>query len=198
MGTLLTTGGAGEIVDPIIKMADPGPELTSLVNFLKDNAEPLANSRLMIATWPARAEIPTTMAVIEFATPADAKKFAPKLEKFLPKVLPPVPVEQPTPSPTASPEGGEAPGDVKAEEKTEGKAEAQPTASPTTKAAPPPAAEPSATPPREMRSPFVLTQSGALVFISERPVKSRATTSTRASAAGGEQQLSRRARPIFN
>lgn len=163
VGTLLTTGGAGEIVEPIIKMADPGPELTALVGFLKDNAEPLAHSRLLVATWPARAEIPTTMAVVEFANAEDAAKFAPKLEKFLPKVLPPVPVEEPAPSPIASPESEESRGELKAE--------AQPATPPSSKSAPKPAQEPSPVPKREMRSPFVLTQSGALVFISERAVK---------------------------
>src|SRR5687767_3602349 len=97
VGTLLTTGGAGEIIDPIVKLADPGPQLKSLLKFLRDNAEPLAGSRLMIATWPVRSDIPSTMAVLEFASADEAAKFAPKLETFLPTVLPPVPVDEPTP-----------------------------------------------------------------------------------------------------
>lgn len=94
VGTLLTTGGAGDIVDPIVKLADPGPQLKSLVKFLRDNAEPLAASRLMIATWPARSDLPSTMAALEFASADEAAKFAPKLETFLPTVLPPVPVSE--------------------------------------------------------------------------------------------------------
>jgi len=97
VGTLLTTGGAGEIIDPIVKLADPGPQLKSLVKFLRDNAEPLAGSRLMIATWPVRSDIPSTMAALEFSSADEAAKFAPKLETFLPTVMPPVPVEEPTP-----------------------------------------------------------------------------------------------------
>ncbi|HEY5838557.1 MAG TPA: hypothetical protein VIT19_05930, partial [Pyrinomonadaceae bacterium] len=158
VGTLLTTGGAGEIIDPIVKLADPGPQLKSLVKFLRDNAEPLAGSRLMIASWPVRSDIPSTMAALEFASADEAAKFAPKLETFLPTVLPPVPVDEPTPE--SSP-----PADVKTEapaKLTEAK----------TKPAAPAAAKPKASPvPREMRSPFVLTQAGPLVFISDRAFK---------------------------
>jgi hypothetical protein len=159
VGTLLTTGGAGDIVDPIVKLADPGPQLKSLVKFLRDNAEPLAASRLMIATWPARSDIPSTMAALEFASADEAAKFAPKLETFLPTVLPPVPVDQPTPE--SSPEA-----EVKTEPPPAKSAETK------TNPTPPAVSKPSASPvPREMRSPFVLTQSGPLVFISDRAFK---------------------------
>jgi hypothetical protein len=159
VGTLLTTGGAGDIVDPIVKLADPGPQLKSLVKFLRDNAEPLAASRMMIATWPVRSDIPSTMVALEFASAYEAAKFAPKLETFLPTVLPPVPVAEPTPE--SSPQ---------AEEKTE--APPAKSAETKTKPAPPAVAKPSASPtPREMRSPFVLTRSGSLVFISDRAFK---------------------------
>jgi hypothetical protein len=158
VGTLLTTGGAGDIVDPIIKLADPA-QLTSLVKFLRDNAEPLAASRMLIATWPVRSDIPTTMAALEFASADEAAKFAPKLETFLPTVLPPVPVDEPTPE--SSP-----PANVKTEAPPAKSTEAK------TKPAPPVAAKPKASPaPREMRSPFVLTQAGSLVFISDRAFK---------------------------
>ena len=73
LGQLLTTGGAGEIVDPIIKLADPGPEFKSLVKFLKINSEPLATSRLMFAAWPARTGIPSTFVAIEFAITAGCR-----------------------------------------------------------------------------------------------------------------------------
>src|SRR6185369_12719734 len=35
VGQLLSTGGAGEIVEPVIKLADPGPEFKAVVTFLK-------------------------------------------------------------------------------------------------------------------------------------------------------------------
>jgi len=162
----LTTGGAGEIVDPIIKLADPGPQLKSLVKFLRDHAEPLANSRLMIATWPARADIPSTMAAIEFATPDEAAKFTPKLENFLPTVLPPVPVETPEPSPSEPARVATA--KMAPNEEKEANVTAVGTASPQRPAAAP---RSSPTPQPEMRSPFVISQKGALVFISDRAFK---------------------------
>jgi hypothetical protein len=159
VGTLLTTGGAGDIIDPIVKLADPGPQLKSLVKFLRDNAEPLASSRMMFATWPVRSDIPTSMAALEFASADEAAKFAPKLNTFLPTVLPPVPVDEPTPE--SSPQA-----EVKTEAPPAKSTESK------TKLAPPVVAKPSAsTAPREMRSPFVLTQSGSLILISDRAFK---------------------------
>ena len=54
VGQLLSTGGAGEIIDPIIKLANPPQEFQSIVKFLKRNEEALATSRLLFASWPAR------------------------------------------------------------------------------------------------------------------------------------------------
>ncbi|HEV2905348.1 MAG TPA: hypothetical protein VGW32_09880, partial [Pyrinomonadaceae bacterium] len=159
VGTLLTTGGAGDIIDPIVKLADPGPQLKSLVKFLRDNAEPLASSRMMFATWAVRSDIPSSMAALEFASADEAAKFAPKLNTFLPTVLPPVPVDEPTPE--SSPQA-----EVKTEAPPAKSTESK------TKPAPPVVAKPSASPaPREMRSPFVLTQSGSLILISDRAFK---------------------------
>ena len=147
VGQLLSTGGAGEIVEPVIKLADPGPEFKSVVNFLKKNAEALATSRLMFATWPARTDVPTIFVAIEFPTNEDAAKFAPRLETFLPTVLPPA---QPEPTPATAPSRGE--------EKTPAPA-SKPT--PTKGASPPPVERP----------PFVITRVGNLVCFSEKPFK---------------------------
>src|SRR5882762_6119918 len=104
IGQLMSTGGLGEIVDPIIKLAEPPEQLKSIVKFLKKNAEALATARLQFATWPARTDVPDAFVAIEFGTNEEAAKFAPKLETFLPTILPPVP--EPTPvSSTESPSG---------------------------------------------------------------------------------------------
>ena len=95
VGQLMSNGGLGEIVDPIIKLAEPPKEFNSIIKFLKTNAEALANSRLLFATWPARTGIPDAFVAIEFPTAEDAARFAPKLETFLPGILPPVPVATP-------------------------------------------------------------------------------------------------------
>jgi len=158
VGQLLTNGGAGEIVEPIIKLADPGPQLKSLVGFLKEHAEELATSRLFFVTWPARTGIPTALAAIEFASPEEAKKFTPRLEKFLPDVLPPVPVAEPTPPDSLPPSKSSANANGANTE-----ARAQKTIEPALTTSVKPAANP------EMRLPFVLTQSGSFVFISDKP-----------------------------
>jgi hypothetical protein len=146
VGQLLSTGGAGEIIEPVIKLADPGPQFKSIVTFLKKNSEALASSRLMFATWPARADVPTVFAAIEFPTNEDAAKFAPKLEAFLPTVMPAPPVaEEPTSTTATKP--GEA-----------------------TTAPPAPTPKPDKPKPNE-QPPFVITRSGNLVCFSEKAFK---------------------------
>ena len=54
IGQLMSTGGLGEIVDPIIKLAEPPDQFKSIIKFLKTNAEALATARLQFATWRAR------------------------------------------------------------------------------------------------------------------------------------------------
>src|SRR5260370_33514 len=103
VGQLLSTGGAGEIVDPIIKLANPPQEFQSIIKFLKKNEEALVTSRLLFASWPTRADVPNAFVAIEFATAEEAAKFSPKLETFLPTVLPPVPIES-EPKPNTPPE----------------------------------------------------------------------------------------------
>src|SRR5439155_7314472 len=58
VGQLMSSGGLGEIVDPIIKLADPPQQFKSIITFLKKNAEALASARLLFATWPARSDVP--------------------------------------------------------------------------------------------------------------------------------------------
>jgi hypothetical protein len=148
VGQLLSTGGAGEIVEPVIKLADPGPEFKSVVSFLKKNSEALASSRLMFATWPARSDVPMMFVAIEFPTSEDAAKFAPKLETFLPTVMP-TPSVNDEPASVPAPKPGEA--------KTPPASQAKP-------------AKP-ATPKPNDQPPFVITRSGNLVCFSEKAFK---------------------------
>lgn len=168
VGQLLSTGGAGEIVDPIMKLAEPPKEFLSIIKFLKSNSEALATSRLLFASEPALTEIPTTFVAIEFSSPEEADKFAPKLEKFLPQILPPVP--DATPEVKQSDSGAGNPADPPAEspKANEGAAKATPTAAPVAM----PEATPGATPaPVTEHLPFVITHAGNLVCISDKPFK---------------------------
>ncbi len=160
VGQLLGTGGAGEIVEPIMKLAEPPKEFQSIIKFLKANSEALATSRLLFATSPARTEIPTTFVAIEFSSPEEADKFAPKLEKFLPQILPPVP--DATPTPDATPEA--KPSDPAQTKPATNAIRVEPTATPV--------ATPNATPsPVATHLPFVVTHAGSLVCISDKPFK---------------------------
>jgi hypothetical protein len=154
VGRLMSNGGMGEIVDPIIKLAEPPKEFNSIIKFLKTNAETLASSRLLFATWPARTGIPDAFVAIEFPTAEDAAKFAPKLETFLPGILPPVPVATPEAKPSAQTTPTDGAQQAATRDKTE--TEAAPAASPQ---------------PPETRPAFVLSHAGNLVFISDKAFK---------------------------
>jgi hypothetical protein len=174
VGQLLSTGGAGEIVDPIMKLAEPPKEFQSIIKFLRANSEALATARLLFATSAARTEIPAIFVAIEFPSPEEAEKFAPKLEKFLPQILPPVP--DATPTPEAKPTD---PAQARASElgsqpaKTiESEARATPEVPPVAMIRAKPVATPLATPaPVAEHLPFVITHAGNLVCISDTPFK---------------------------
>jgi hypothetical protein len=152
VGQLLNAGGAGEIVEPIIKLADPPPQFKSILKFLKTNSEALLTSRLLFATWPARTELPSVFVAIEFPTSEEATKFAPKLETFLPTVLPPVPVEPEAKKP-----------DEKRQQPATGT-----TAPPAKQTPAKPASAPQAA---GERLPFVVSHRGNLVFMSDKSFK---------------------------
>src|SRR5256714_13146541 len=162
VGQLLSNGGAGEIVDPIVKLADPGPQFKAIISFLKKNSEALASSRLMFASWAVRSDVPTIFVAIEFQNEEDATKFAPKLETFLPTVLPPVPV---TPEPT--PESQTKPGEAAKPGTTPKPGTAIATDIPSIRPSPTTGASPKV----EERLPFVITHAGNLVCITDKSFK---------------------------
>ena len=158
IGQLMSNGGLGEIVDPIIKLAEPPEQFKSIIKFLKSNSEALATARLLFATWPARADVPNAFVAIEFGTKEEAAKFSPKLETFLPTVLPPVP--EPTPEPA---EPASSPAPAKPTGPGAQPAPAQPKKEAATTTVPPQK-------PAE-RLPFVISHTGNLVLISDQSFK---------------------------
>ncbi len=168
VGQLLSNGGAGEIVEPIVKLADPGPQFKSVISFLKKNSEVLAQARLMFASWPVRSDVPTFFVAIEFPTNEDAAKFSPKLETFLPTVLPPVPVTDSSPEPEAKPNDKANQAMPTPSQKQDARPLATATADQPTlsvKVTPPPISKP------EERLPFVITRAGNLVVITDKSFK---------------------------
>jgi len=151
IGQLMSTGGVGEIVDPIVKLADPPQEFKSIIKFLKTNSEALATARLLFATWPARNDIPDAFVAIEFATNDEAAKFAPRLETFLPTVLPPVTDPTPLPTPASSGAAKTKPGET-AQLRVVGEVTIVADV-------------------KKERPAFVLSHTGNLVLISDKPFK---------------------------
>lgn len=156
VGTLFSTGSIAELIDPVMKLADPPKEFRELIKFINANAEMLADSRLIFAGWPARAGIPNAFVVIELASPEDAAKFEPKLNRLLPTILP-------TPRPTPSPGEEKSPDVQTAPDKNAGP---QPKEIKSKDDPGNPVEEPKPAPP-----PFFVTRSANLVFVTDRPFK---------------------------
>src|SRR5436190_33857 len=171
VGQLLSNGGAGEIVDPIVKLSDPCPQFKSITSFLKKNSEVLAQARLMFTGMPVRTDVPMGFVAIEFPTDEDASKFAPKLETFLPTVLPPAPAPTDLTSDVESKPNDKNP--VVDPKLTREKANDKPVIATVTVKPPASPSQPrnSPSPQAEERLPFVITRAGNLVCISDKSFK---------------------------
>jgi hypothetical protein len=95
-GELIRSSAVNDLLEPILKLAGPPKELKSVVKWLNAHADQVTGSRLLLAAWPIKKNLPDTIVVIEFASAEEAAKFATPLNEFLPTVLP---ASQPEPSP---------------------------------------------------------------------------------------------------
>lgn len=102
VGQLIRSNAATELLEPILKLGGPPQDFVDVVNWLKDHADELITSRMVIAAWATYKEVPDAVVAIEMPTASDAAKFEAKLNGFLPKFLPPV---VPKASPEIPPEG---------------------------------------------------------------------------------------------
>ena len=99
VGGLIRSPAVSDLLDPFIKLSRPPKEFKTLLKWLNAHAEVLAGSRMMVAGWPSRPNLPTFLVAIEFSSPEEAKKFYPELRDFLPKLLPaPTPIPSPFPA----------------------------------------------------------------------------------------------------
>jgi hypothetical protein len=98
VGGLIRSSAVSDLLDPVMKLGGPPKEFKILVKWLNAHADVLAGSRMLVAGWPSRPNLPTVVVAIEFSSPEEAKKFYPELRGFLPNLLP-----TPAPAPTASP-----------------------------------------------------------------------------------------------
>ncbi|HET6669178.1 MAG TPA: DUF3352 domain-containing protein [Pyrinomonadaceae bacterium] len=99
LGQLLKTPSFNDVIEPVMKVAGPPKEFKTLLTWLNSQADALIASRMMVASWAVRPNVPNVLLAIEFASPEEAQKFEPRLRNFLPKLLP-----TPTPSPSPGPE----------------------------------------------------------------------------------------------
>jgi hypothetical protein len=99
VGGLVRSSAVNDLLNPIMKLGGPPKELKTVVKWLNAHAEALAGSRMMVAGWGSRPNLPTVLIAIEFSSPEEAKKFYPELRDFLPRILPtPTPAPAPTPA----------------------------------------------------------------------------------------------------
>lgn len=106
VGGLIRSSAVSDLLDPIMKLGGPPKEFKDLVRWLNAHSDALAGSRLMVAGWASRPNIPNVVVAVEFSSPEEAKKFYPELRGFLPKLFP---TPTPTPSPTPTPKPAESP-----------------------------------------------------------------------------------------
>lgn len=102
VGGLIRSPAVTDLLDPLLKLGGPPDEFKTVVKWLNAHADLLAGSRMLVAGWPSRPNLPKILVAVEFSSPEEAKKFYPELRGFLPTLLP-------TPTPTATPTPAAAP-----------------------------------------------------------------------------------------
>jgi hypothetical protein len=103
VGQLAQSPAVNDLLDPLIKLGGPPTEFKAAVKWIKAHADAMAASRLFVASWAAKPNLPAVLITIELSSVEEAKKFDAELRGFLPTLLP-----TPTPSPASSPAGNAA------------------------------------------------------------------------------------------
>ena len=75
VGQLLKTPSFNDVVEPIMRVVGPPKEFKTLLTWLDSQADGLASSRMMVASWAVRPNVPNVLLAIEFASPEEAQKF---------------------------------------------------------------------------------------------------------------------------
>jgi uncharacterized protein DUF3352 len=153
VGGLIRSPAVNDLLDPMMKLGKPPKEFKTIVKWLNAHSDVLGGSRLMVAGWPSRPNLPMVLVAVEFSSPEEAKKFYPELRDFLPTLLPkPTPTPSPAPSPSQSPAVVEPKSEAAQSAARIQVIPSTPEDKPATAPAPP---------------PFQISQAGSLVFISE-------------------------------
>ncbi|MGI8919981.1 MAG: DUF3352 domain-containing protein [Pyrinomonadaceae bacterium] len=148
VGQLLKTQSFNDAIEPIMKLASPPKEFKTLLTWLNSQSDSLSGSRMMVASWSVRPNVPSVLIALEFASPEEAQKFEPRLQNFLPKLLP---SPTPTPTPASSPSDASSTANLPAEKKPAGEKSSDETGD---------------AQPKEAGPSFVIKQAGSLVYVS--------------------------------
>ncbi|HSS20657.1 MAG TPA: DUF3352 domain-containing protein [Pyrinomonadaceae bacterium] len=159
VGGLVHSPAVTDLLEPLLKLGKPPKEIQSVVKWLNAHADVLGGSRLMIAGWPSRQNVPTVLLAVEFASAEDAKKFYPELRDFIPTLLP---TPTPTPTPGASPSPSLT---VVGVRNNEPAAPYEVKVLPTQEGGAAPAENAPAAP------PYYMSQAGSLVFLTDKAFK---------------------------
>jgi hypothetical protein len=144
IGGLIHSTAVTDVLDPVVKIAEPPKEFRTVLKWLNSHSDAMAGSRMMVAAWPSRTDLPNVIVAIEFASTEDARKFFPQLRDFMPKLLP-----RPTPTPTPTSPAQSDPHPVISPEREWS------SAAPTVTTA---------------ALPYHLKQTGSLILISDAPI----------------------------
>ncbi|MBC8030573.1 MAG: DUF3352 domain-containing protein [Pyrinomonadaceae bacterium] len=144
VGQLIRSPAVTDLLEPMVKLGSPSKEFEGMLKWLNAQADALASSRMLVASWATKPNLPVFLLAIEFDSPEEAQKFDPKLRRFIPTLLP-----TPTPTPASTPA---LPG-----ESSDGPAVVGPPAT-----TPAPNSGPAV-------PPYVIKQSGSLILISDKP-----------------------------
>ena len=149
VGQIIRSSAANDVLEPILRLGGPPKEFRNLVGWLRNHADDLMTSRLLVAAWPNLKDVPDVVIAIEFASPEEATKLESQLNTILSSVLPPV-AQQPQASQQEEPQS------VAKDEKQK-KAVAAQTSEPPKPAPPTPA--------------YHLQRADSLLLISPKPVQ---------------------------
>ncbi len=97
VGQLIRSPAANDLLDPLLKFGGPPKEFKTVLKWLDAHADVLTGSRMLVAGWPTKTDLPAVLIAIEFSSPEEAQKFEPELRRFMPTIAP-----KPAPTPTLS------------------------------------------------------------------------------------------------
>src|ERR1044072_1374441 len=67
-GQLIGSSAPNDLLEPVLKLGGPPKEFKSVIKWLNAHTDQVMGSRLCLATWPTRKNLPEAIVVVEFAS----------------------------------------------------------------------------------------------------------------------------------